>query len=268
MTDVTNLTFLKLGGSLITDKNTPKQARFSTIERILREVKNSIHDNPDMHLVLGHGSGSFGHYVGNQYHTRDGVRTQKEWSGFFEVYAAARQLNQIIYQKAIEQDIPIIPFPLCTNAAVRNRTILNWSLEPMINALHRGFLPLVYGDVAFDQVLGGTILSTEEIFTYLAEQLEPERILIAGVEPGIWADYPQNTQIIPQIHLKKWEQNEINLQGSASTDVTGGMRAKVESMLDIIRKNPSCEIAIFSGEQDGAIQYALSGQLSGTTITA
>lgn len=55
-------------------------------------------------------------------------------------------------------------------------------------ALANGILPVVYGDVVFDEVRGGTILSTEDLFQHLAHQLHPERVLLAGLEAGVWAD--------------------------------------------------------------------------------
>jgi isopentenyl phosphate kinase len=45
-------------------------------------------------------------------------------------------------------------------------------------------------------VLGGTILSTEDLFTYLAGLLHPEQILLAGNEPGVWADFPKNSRLL------------------------------------------------------------------------
>ena len=60
-------------------------------------------------------------------------------------------------------------------------------------------IPLVNGDTIFDDQRGGTILSTEDLFIYLARQLHPERILLAGLEEGVWADYPACTQLIGEI---------------------------------------------------------------------
>lgn len=40
-------------------------------------------------------------------------------------------------------------------------------------ALRAGLVPVVHGDVAFDEELGGTVASTEEIFSFLARELAP-----------------------------------------------------------------------------------------------
>lgn len=39
--------------------------------------------------------------------------------------------------------------------------------------MEAGIVPVVHGDVAFDQELGGTVASTEEIFAFLARELKP-----------------------------------------------------------------------------------------------
>ena len=127
-------------------------------------------------------------------------------------------------------------------------------------------MPLINGDVVFDDQLGGTILSTEEQFVYLAKLLKPERVLIAGKEKGIWSDYPNNTQLIPEISSVWIESNTSLLCGSEAVDVTGGMRTKVEQMSSLISQNPETSVLIFSGEKKGNIKQALLGENPGTLI--
>ena len=62
--------FLKLGGSLITDKRQPETPRMDVIERLAQEIAAARAANPSLQLVLGHGSGSFGHIYARQYGTR------------------------------------------------------------------------------------------------------------------------------------------------------------------------------------------------------
>ncbi len=61
--DVRELVFLKLGGSLITDKNQRYTARLDRLSHLADEIRTALTDLPDLRLVLGHGSGSFGHYA-------------------------------------------------------------------------------------------------------------------------------------------------------------------------------------------------------------
>ncbi len=73
------LVFLKLGGSLITDKKRPHTPRMDVIRRLAREIAAARNIRPDLQLVLGHGSGSFGHIPAEKYGTHQGVKSPSEW---------------------------------------------------------------------------------------------------------------------------------------------------------------------------------------------
>ncbi|NLE93206.1 MAG: uridylate kinase, partial [Chloroflexi bacterium] len=70
---VPRLTFLKLGGSLITDKDQPETALTDQIDDLLAQIAAWRQVNPDRRLLLGHGSGSFGHHTAAKFGTREGV---------------------------------------------------------------------------------------------------------------------------------------------------------------------------------------------------
>ena len=59
--------FLKLGGSLITDKERYQTPRPAVIERAAAEIAAALAARPDLRLLLGHGSGSFGHFEAAKY---------------------------------------------------------------------------------------------------------------------------------------------------------------------------------------------------------
>ena len=260
------LYFLKLGGSLITDKNKPHTPRARVIARLAGEMAEARRLNPDLQLIVGHGSGSYGHVAGDKYHTRQGVHTPAEWLGFSEVWQAARELNQIVTGALVDAGLPVIAFPPSAAALAQNGQVSRWDTQPIRAALAAGLVPLVYGDVVFDTLLGGTILSTEELFIYLARQLWPQRILLAGLEKGVWADYPVSKQLIAAITPESFSGLAANLAGSAAVDVTGGMAQKVSSMVALVEQLPGTEALIFSGRRAGQVRRALSGESVGTKI--
>jgi isopentenyl phosphate kinase len=147
-----------------------------------------------------------------------------------------------------------------------NKHIVSWNLEPINRALENGLIPVVYGDTIFDRTLGGIILSTEELFLHLIKDLKPGSILLAGKEPGVWRDYPNNTQLLQEISPENYDSLNSRIIGSDSVDVTGGMRKKVALMLEALRIEPNLNIEIFSGEAPGNIFKALSGIQTGTRV--
>lgn len=264
--DNQNLVFLKLGGSLITDKFTPSTAKPELIAALAVELTKFLTDFPETRLVLGHGSGSFGHAPAKKYGTRQGVSTPEEWRGFLEVWYQASALNRIVMDQLHEAGMPALAFPASSSAVVSDGKVLRWELAPMQDALDRGLVPVVYGDVAFDQVRGGTILSTEDIFVHLARQLKPNRILMAGVEDGVWADYPANTELISVITPETWQQKMGAVGGSAATDVTGGMSGKVSEMMSLVESIHGLEVLIFSAGEPGKLWRVMTGENIGTLL--
>ena len=73
-----DITLLKLGGSLITDKSTPYTAKPQIIKNILLEVKDALEEKPDLNLIIGHGAGSFAHQSAKKYNTINGFKNEKE----------------------------------------------------------------------------------------------------------------------------------------------------------------------------------------------
>jgi len=263
---IPNLQFLKLGGSLITDKTRPHTPRSDVLRRMAAEIASARQHDPELRLVLGHGSGSFGHVPGRKHGTRQGVRTPDQWQGFVEVWREAVSLNRIVMDALEAAGLPAIVFPASASLVSADGQVAAWDLEPMRRALHAGLLPVVYGDVVFDSVRGGTILSTEDLFGYLVPALRPTRILLAGLEAGVWADYPANLHLATVITPGNLEQVAPNLSGSSATDVTGGMASKVRQSLQLAQELPGLEVRIFSGESPGMVERALVGAPLGTLI--
>ena len=262
------LTLLKLGGSLITDKTRLHTPRLDVLNRLAEEIATARRAQPGLRLLFGHGSGSFGHVPGQKYGTRQGVHTPAEWLGFVEVWREAAALNHLVMEALASADVPAIAFPPSAAVIAAEGQVAAWDLSPLSAALEAGLLPVVYGDVVFDHTLGGTILSTEDLFAYLVPRLRPTRILLAGLEAGVWADYPACTRLVPEITPANYAQLATALGASHATDVTGGMASKVRLALDWAQAVPGLEVCIFSASAPGSLISALLGEPLGTRITA
>ena len=257
------LTFLKLGGSLITDKTQPRTPRPEVLARLMEEIAAAHQARPGQQLVLGHGSGSFGHGEAGKYGTRQGVRTPEQWRGLVEVQAVAGELNRLVVDAARAAGLPVLNLPPSASAVCRDGIIQSLALEPLRAALAHDLVPLVFGDVALDEVRGGTIVSTEDVFRYLAGQLRPERILLAGIEPGVLAHWPDG-EIIPLVTPGMFL---AGLGGARAADVTGGMASKVREMLALATAGPGTRVRIFSGVTPGLVRAALLDEAQpGTAI--
>ncbi|GAP20328.1 isopentenyl phosphate kinase [Leptolinea tardivitalis] len=260
------LIFVKLGGAAITNKSRARTALPKNIENLVQQIAKAYSEIPDMHLVLGHGSGSFGHFSGQTYDTRNGVSSPKDWLGFAEVWDDARQLNELVIHAFLDAGLPVMAFPPSTWVITQHRKPISFFEEPIRNALQHNLIPVVNGDVIFDRAIGGTILSTEEIFSLLADELHPDQIILASREPGVWQDFPTNTQLAESLTPRQYAETSASVQGSVGMDVTGGMAKKVAIMMDVLQRQPKTRITITSGLDDHSVYDALIGGPSGTLL--
>jgi len=260
------LVFLKLGGSLITIKDQPHTPRLDVVERLVQEIAEARAINRNLQILLGHGSGSFGHVAASKYKTRIGVNSVNEWKGFVEVWRQAAELNHLVLQALEKVNLPAIAFPPSATVFAREGKVVTWNLDTLLAALEQGLLPVIFGDVIFDKVLGGTILSTEDLFTYLARRIRPSQLLFAGLQPGVWADFPDNTSLLHEITPANFPQIEAGLKGSTTTDVTGGMADKVRQLIALVEELPGVRAMIFSGDTPGNLRRSLLGEELGTVI--
>ena len=260
------LIFLKLGGSLITDKDQAHTARVNIIHRLADEIKESIKNNSELSLLLGHGSGSFGHMPAKKYDTRNGVSTALQWQGFLEVWKEAHGLHQILLEIFSEHNLPVISFPPSAMVIAKNKTVEKWDIGPIESALSANLIPVVFGDVVFDLEIGATIFSTEELFLPLADHLKPQKIFIAGIEEGVWQDYPSCQRLVKVITHDSGILNTKEVGPSRSIDVTGGMLEKVILMRQLTLKHSQMTANIFSGLIPHNLTRCLKGEELGTTI--
>ena len=261
------ITLLKLGGSLITDKNKAHTARTDVIRRLGNEIF-SVWKKEPFPLILGHGSGSFGHIPAKKYGTRSGVRTASEWAGFAEVHAEATALNRIVTDTLRETGLPVISIVPMDSVRSSDGLVSSWDTAVIRKCIGEGLIPLIFGDTVFDSIRGGTILSTEDLFVHLCKTLpEPPRILLAGLEAGVWADYPENTRLIPVIRANRSD-DDASIKGSEFPDVTGGMQEKVHLMKELIRSGQAGSAVIFSGAAEGELIQVLNNKTAGTRIIA
>jgi isopentenyl phosphate kinase len=275
------LVFLKLGGSLITDKTKPYTPLLDVMDDLALQIVTSLQSQPDLRLVIGHGAGSFGHVAASEYKTRDGYPrpsplTHRErdtsednyWKGFAEVWYQASSLNRYVMEALHKAGLRTIALPPSGSVIASDGQVTVWETTPIRMALSSGIVPVIFGDVVFDEVRGGTILSTENLFTFLVKALAPDRVLLAGLEEAVWEDFPARTRRIERITPQSFEEIKHRVGGSAAADVTGGMAAKVREMLDLVQENPGLKIQVFSGTQPGNLVRALLGETLGTEISA
>lgn len=260
--------FLKLGGSLITRKKEPYRLRPEVLVRLAEEIRAAREERPGLRVLLGHGSGSFGHAEA----ARQGLdgSPSGDWQGYLRVRRAALRLHNQVLAALEEAGLPAAGFSPWGAAILRRREVAAWPLHALGSFLTRGGIPVVHGDVAWEEDGRTSIVSTEALFLYLARYLPPERVVLALDVEGLFTADPREHPEARPIPLVRGTQGvPAGAAGAPGGDATGGMAAKLEAMLALVRERPGVEVRLLSGEVEGAVQQALLGRgESGTRIVA
>lgn len=261
-----DLTLIKLGGSLITDKRSERAFLAGRVDALAQAVQAACSTNPQQRLIIGHGSGSFGHMAARRHSTIGGVQGAAAWAGFAEVARAAADLGTLVTTHLAAAGLPAMRFQPSAGTRCRDGVVVDWDLAPLQSALAHGLLPIVHGDVAFDDVRGGTITSTESLFFYLARHLPVKRIFLLGEVEGV---LDASGALIRHITPGTLPGVEAALHGSAGTDVTGGMETKVRDMVALVQRVPGLEVRILDGRAPDRVLRAIAASgAEGTLISA
>jgi len=256
-----HLVFLKLGGSLITDKTRVETARLPVIHRLAAEIRRARECSPGLQLVVGHGSGSFGHAAAQTKGYDSGQLRTGE--GFVVVARAASRLNHLVADALADAGVPVAVLPPSASGRARDGVLHSLAVAPFRSALAAGVIPLTYGDVVWDEVQGWSIASTEAVLSFLAGELQPQKIILAGSVPGVMRHNTtgaSDQQPIAEITPNDWPSIRREIYGAEGIDVTGGMAGKVTAMLKLVQANPGLEVKIISGLEPGRVEKALSGR--------
>ena len=209
---------IKLGGSIITNKEKPLSPRKKTIENIVRYLKKI--DEP---FVIVHGGGSFGHY----WSVKDNINTKPtEYNthGVSIVKNSMIELNKIILDAFLKNKSN----PYClppTDFMSGGKPIINKikEIEKIANA---GLIPITFGDALWYGHKKTYILSGDKIMTHLSKILKPRLCIFVLNEDGLYSDL-KSKKLIREL------KGENPIISKNNMDVTGGMTRKVEEATNI-----------------------------------
>lgn len=252
-----SVTLLKLGGSLITDKSRPLTPRMETLVRLAEEIQRAGLIGS---LILGHGSGSFGHVTAAKHSIHLGVETAEQVEGVAATQNHTHRLHRLVMEtlwKAGNQVFSIVPSSNLTAVAARPEA---FAVAPVLGALRLGLVPVTFGDVVIDSEWGASICSTEQVFEALVESLgasgtRVERVLWLGATDGI---HDAAGVTVAEIHAGNRPEMLAAAGVAAGEDVTGGMRLRLETACRLADRGiPSW---IGNGLEPGRLLAALQGE--------
>ena len=238
---------IKLGGSIITNKEKPLSPRISTIDKISKQLKK-IHEP----IILVHGGGSFGHYWSVKY----GMHTKPDkysLHGVSVVKNSMIQLDKIILDSLIKNKLA----PYClppTDFMDGNRPITK-KVKEISKIAQSGLIPVSYGDALWYGKKKSYILSGDKIMSILAKILRPRLSVFVLNVDGLYSDFKTKTLV------REMDGDQVSIE-DIPMDVTGGMKRKVEEATRISKMG--LDVFFVNGNKPERITNATKGKFDGT----
>jgi len=215
---------IKLGGSIITNKEKPLSPRKKVVENIAKNLKKI--DEP---IIIVHGGGSFGHYWSVKYdmHTKEKKYDPK---GVATVKNSMIELNKIILDSLLKNKLN--PYCLPPTDFMSGNKPVTKKIKEIEKIANSCLIPVTYGDALWYGQKKTYILSGDKIMTHLAKILKPRLCIFALNEDGLYSDL-KTKKLIYELQDERPSISENKM------DVTGGMTRKVEEASKIAKMGVS-----------------------------
>ena len=245
-------TVLKLGGSVITEKNRAETLDGPALDAAADAVADGLASDAVERLVVVHGGGSFGHHHADAHDvsTTDGTT---DHVAVTDIHGAMTTLERFVRSRLHDRDVPAVPVHPLSVASRNADGDLSFPTAQVETLLNEGFVPVLHGDGVAHAGEGVTVLSGDEIVTSLAASLDADRVGLCSTVPGV---LDANDTVIPTV--ESFDAVADVLDANDATDVSGGMAGKVQELLAL-----EAPASIFGPE---ALDGFLGGERVGTLI--
>ncbi len=248
---------LKLGGSLLTDKNEPSSLREDVINRAIEQIIES-----NKRVVLIHGGGSFGHPIAKKYQLFKGLNTsiKNQVLGLSKTHEMMNQLNTILINKFLKKNYPVLSISPSSIFIKRSQQFILNSIDPIEISLKLGVLPILYGDIILEKDGSFSIISGDDIILELCKTLknfEIVKVIFTIEKDGIYVKDGDSIEFASQINFNELKSVEL-ADLEHKIDVTGGIGRKFEIIKQIAELN--IPIQVINGLKKNYILKSLKNQ--------
>ena len=238
---------IKLGGSIITNKQKPLTPNLSAINKIVSQLKKIKEP-----IIVVHGGGSFGHYWSVRYdmHAKPGEYNKK---GVSVVKNSMIALNKIILDSFLKNGLN--PYCLPPTDFMLGNKADQKKVREIAKIAKAGLVPISYGDVMWYGKNKFYILSGDKIMGILSKILKPRLVIFTLNVDGVYSDM-RSKKLLREIKGKNPEISEVEM------DVTGGMSRKIKEAISISKSGT--KVLLVNGNNPDRIVNAAKGKFEGT----
>ena len=234
---------IKLGGSIITNKQKPLTPNISAINKIAIQLKKVREP-----IIIVHGGGSFGHYWSVRYdmHTKPAKYNKK---GVAIVKNSMIELNKIILDSFLKNNLN--PYCLPPTDFMSGDKANTKKVKEILRIAKDGLVPVSYGDVLWHGQNKFYILSGDRIMGILAKVLKPRLAIFVLNVDGVYSDM-KTKKLLHEIKGQKTSISKVGM------DVTGGMTRKIKEAIMISKGGVN--VFLVNGNKPERIVNAIKGK--------
>ena len=222
---------LKLGGSVITDKGADCRVNHAALSVIAAAITGA----PATGIIVVHGAGSCGHPEARKYRLDKGAAAGQT-EGIAVTHRAVSALNAEVVAALRSAGVQAIGVhPLHAGVADKGR-LISFESRHLEKMLALGMVPVIHGDVVMDLSRGACIVSGDQLVRYLAVALKCNRVGLATDVPGVL----DGRRVVPEITPQTM--HTLQIGNSSHTDVTGGMKGKIDELLGLAMAGTGSDI--------------------------
>jgi isopentenyl phosphate kinase len=276
---------VKIGGSACTKKavfeTLNEEALGASAKQLAALRKESVR------MAVIHGAGSFGHQQAREYGVSKGTGGEgapaypldaRLLEGAAKTRLSVTTLNKHVITALVAEGLPAMTISPCPFVTTEHKKLVDGQLPAGAatgteELLKRGFVPVVHGDVVLDEAQGVAVLSGDVWMVELCRSLGARHAVFITDVDGVFTAPPTEpgAELVREI-LVDPATGELELTGvsmnCASHDVTGGLKAKLESAAAVLLQAPQVKSVFIVRAGSDAAAEALRGKTPeyGTTL--
>lgn len=244
------LTIVKLGGSLITEKDRSLTPNIKNIDAAAKEIAKSdaLRRGP---LFIIHGGGSYGHYYADKFGLSKAVKKYPA-DAMAKTAQAMIELHSIVLKHLNAERLNCKSILISEFLSEDAEKLTSTGLKCLERIYRSNMVPLSFGNI-FISKGGSMIVSGDQIALALARVIRTKRVIFAMDVDGIYPRQNLRQKIIDVID------ESIRIESiSRRYDVTGGIVAKIKAGFEL--RDLGASVFYVSGQKKHRLQGLLSGR--------
>jgi len=259
---------IKLGGSILTDKNTPYSMRNEVINSLISQISDNYQISNQPKIIIIHGAGSFGHPIANSYSIQKGLNQNipNQTLGLAKTHQSVKKLNTKIVDGFLSREIPVLSLTTSSVFFQENSVLKFTGFNQIASLLELGIIPILFGDILLHDSKNFSIISGDRVIYEICKSFSSSintkykinKIIFCFDKDGIIiSSSEKDSKIIQNIRSKDIKLLSLK-KFEDSIDVTGNIRGKLKEIKKIC--DLGIPVQLINGQKPNLLTKAMKNE--------